>query len=456
LIPIAGIEEMREIDRSSRCSTEVLIERAGAAVARSVLRELGGAYGRRVIVVVGKGSNGEDGKVAAKRLKRRGVRVQLIDADETPKELPDVDLVIDAAYGTGLKRPYEAPSTNSTVLSVDIPSGVDGHTGCSIGRPFKAKKTLTFNALKPGHVFSDGACLSGEVEIADIGLDTSSLSCGLVTDADVSTWIPSRSNESHKWKSACWVIAGSEGMEGAAILTVSAAQRAGAGYIRFSSPEVEIPEVPLEAVSFPVQTDLSIDENEISRFKSFVIGPGLGRNPELLNGIKELVSKLKCPVVLDGDALYAFNKSDFPNKSQIILTPHEGEFEKIMGEKPALDRISAVRKCAEETGSIVLLKGPTTVVSDPEGNTRIINSGDQRLATAGSGDVLAGIIGAFLARGAGLLEAASSGAHIHGQLLNRLPSTGVVANDLVTCLIETLVDIGVDRELGVSDETDLG
>lgn len=456
LIPIADIEEMREIDRSSPFSTEVLIEKAGAAVARAALRELGGAYGRRVIVVIGKGSNGEDGRVAAKRLERRGVRVQLIDADETPKELPDVDLVIDAAYGTGLKRPYEAPITNSIVLSVDIPSGVDGSTGCSIGKPFKAKKTLTFNALKPGHIFSDGACLSGELEIADIGLDTSSLSCGLVTDADVSSWISSRLNESHKWKSACWVIAGSKGMEGAARLTVSAAQRAGAGYIRFSSPEVEISEVALEAVSFPVQTDLSIDENEIDRFKSFVIGPGLGRNPELLDGIKDLVKRLRCPVVLDGDALYAFNKDDFPKKTQIILTPHEGEFEKIMGEKPTLDRITSVKKCAEKTGSIVLLKGPTTVVSDPEGKTRIINSGDQRLATAGSGDVLAGIIGAFLARGSGLLEAAASGAHVHGQLLNRLPSTGVVANDLVSCLIKTLVDIGVDEDFGVSDETDLG
>ena len=127
-----------------------------------------------------------------------------------------------------------------------------------------------------------------------------------------------------------------------------------------------------------------------------------------------------------------------------------------MGEKPALDRISAVRKCAEVTRSVVLLKGPTTVVSDPEGKIRIINSGDQRLATAGSGDVLAGIIGAFLARGSGPLEAASSGAHVHGQLLNRLPSTGVIANDLVTCLVETLIDMGVDRELGVSDETHLG
>ena len=127
-----------------------------------------------------------------------------------------------------------------------------------------------------------------------------------------------------------------------------------------------------------------------------------------------------------------------------------------MGKKPTLDRVASVRKCAEETGCVVLLKGPTTVVSDPEGKTRIINSGDQRLATAGSGDVLTGIIGAFLARGAGLLEAASSGAYVHGQLLNRLPSTGVVANDLVTCLIETLVDIGVDRELGVYDETNLG
>ena len=106
------------------------------------------------------------------------MRVQLINADEAPKELPDVDLVVDAAYGTGLKRPYKSPKTNSTVLSVGIPSGVDGDTGSSIGRPFKAKKTLTFNALKPGHIFSDGAYLSGELEIVDIGLDTSSLSCG--------------------------------------------------------------------------------------------------------------------------------------------------------------------------------------------------------------------------------------------------------------------------------------
>ena len=207
MIPIADIDEIREIDRSSPYSTEVLIERAGAAVARSALRELGGAYGRRVIVVAGKGSNGEDGKVAARRLQRRGVRVNLINADETPENLPEVDLVIDAAYGTGLKRPYEAPETNSTVLSVDIPSGVDGDTGCALGKPFKAKKTLTFNALKPGHLLSEGACLSGELEIVDIGLETSSLSCGLVTSADVNEWIPSRPNESHKWKSACWVIA---------------------------------------------------------------------------------------------------------------------------------------------------------------------------------------------------------------------------------------------------------
>jgi len=456
LIPIADIDEIREIDRSSPYSTEVLIERAGAAVARSALRELGGAYGRRVIVVAGKGSNGEDGKVAARRLQRRGVRVNLINADETPENLPEVDLVIDAAYGTGLKRPYEAPETNSTVLSVDIPSGVDGDTGCALGKPFKAKKTLTFNALKPGHLLSEGACLSGELEIVDIGLETSSLSCGLVTSADVNEWIPSRPNESHKWKSACWVIAGSKGMEGAAILAVNAAQRAGAGYIRFSSPEVEISELPLEAVYFPLQTDFSIDENEVNRFRSFVIGPGLGRNQELLNGLKSLIKEVKCPVVLDGDALYAFKKDDFPKNGQLILTPHEGEFEKIMGERPSPDRITSVRKCAEETGAVVLLKGPTTVVCDPDGKTRVINSGDQRLATAGSGDVLAGIIGAFLARGADLLEAAAAGAYVHGQLLNRLSSTGVVATDLVSSLIQTLVDLGLDNDLGVADETDLG
>ena len=456
MIPIADIEEIREIDRSSQYSPEVLIERAGAAVARSALRELGGAYGRRVVVVAGKGSNGEDGRVAARRLQRRGVRVHLFDADESPEELPEVDLVIDAAYGTGLKRPYEAPKTNSTVLSVDLPSGVDGDTGKALGRPFEAKRTLTFNALKPGHLLSEGACLSGELEIVDIGLETSFLSCGLVTSADIQKWIPSRPQDSHKWKSACWVIAGSNGMEGAAVLAVTAAQRAGAGYVRFSSPEVEISELPLEAVSFPLQRSFSIDENEIKRFKSFVVGPGLGRNQEVLNGLKRLIGEIKCPVVLDGDALHAFTKNEFPKNRQIILTPHEGEFEKIMGELPSPDRINSVRECAEKTGAIVLLKGPTTVVSDPEGKTRVINSGDQRLATAGSGDVLAGIIGAFLARGACPLEAAASGAYVHGQILSRLNSTGVVATDLVSCLIQALVELGLDKDLGVTDETDLG
>ena len=127
-----------------------------------------------------------------------------------------------------------------------------------------------------------------------------------------------------------------------------------------------------------------------------------------------------------------------------------------MGELPSPDRINSVRECAEKTGAVVLLKGPTTVVSDPEGKTRVINSGDQRLATAGSGDVLAGIIGAFLARGACPLEAAASGAYVHGQILSRLNSTGVVATDLVSCLIQALVELGLDKDLGVTDETDLG
>jgi NAD(P)H-hydrate epimerase len=211
---------------------------------------LGGSYGRRVVVLAGKGNNGNDGRDAARRLRGRGVRTTIVDVAEAPAELPRADLVIDAAFGTGFRGSYDAPDPGGAdVLAVDIPSGVDGLTGEATERVMQADRTVTFAALKPGLVLGSGPLLAGAVEVADIGLDTSSARAHLVTDADVASWLPHRSRAAHKWQSAVCVIGGSPGLEGAASLTTRAALRTGAGYVRWSAPGgVPHQAKPLEAV----------------------------------------------------------------------------------------------------------------------------------------------------------------------------------------------------------------
>ncbi len=167
-------EQMGAIDAAAPEPVEVLIGRAGAAVARHAVAMLGGCYGRRVVVVAGKGNNGNDGRDAARRLELRGVRVRVIDAADAPARLPAADLVIDAAYGTGFHGSYEPPDPGGApVLAVDIPSGVDGLTGAVAGGAVRADRTVTFAALKPGLLFHPGRALAGEVVVADIGLDVS-------------------------------------------------------------------------------------------------------------------------------------------------------------------------------------------------------------------------------------------------------------------------------------------
>ena len=225
-------------------------------MARAALDLLGGSYGRRVVVLAGKGNNGNDGRAAARRLAAAGVRVVVIEATAAPCRLPPCDLVIDAAYGTGFRGTFTAPilpDPAPPVLAVDIPSGVSGLTGEAAGSPLAATRTVTFAALKPGLLLGDGPDLAGEVTVADIGLDTSSAVAHLVEAADVAGWLPSRPRSSHKWRAACWIIAGSPGMTGAAHLASRAAQRAGAGYVRLSSPGVDDdPMKPTEAVGHPL------------------------------------------------------------------------------------------------------------------------------------------------------------------------------------------------------------
>src|SRR5205823_3857377 len=181
VIPVVTPEEMKAIDAAAPEPVDVLVGRAGAAAARASLDILGGAYGRRVVVVAGKGNNGADGRDAARRLRRRGVRVHVVDAADALERVPPCDLVLDAAFGTGFRGEYRGPDpADAAVLAIDIPSGVDGLTGLACEGAVTADVTVTFAALKPGLLLGDGADRCGQVEVVDIGLDVSGARIELV------------------------------------------------------------------------------------------------------------------------------------------------------------------------------------------------------------------------------------------------------------------------------------
>jgi ADP-dependent NAD(P)H-hydrate dehydratase / NAD(P)H-hydrate epimerase len=437
-MPVVTPGEMGAIDAAAPEPVEVLIGRAGGAVAHTAVRLLGGTYGRRVVVLTGKGNNGNDGREAARRLRRKGVRVHLVDAADLPEALPACDLVIDAAYGTGFRGEWAAPVVSAPVLAVDIPSGVDGLTGAVPGGALAASRTLTFAALKPGLLLAPGGALAGEVEVADIGLDVSGARIHLVEADDVAAWLPRRPDDGHKWQAAVRVVAGSPGMTGAAHLSSAAAFRAGAGYVTLSSPGVDDdPTAPTEVVGRPLPSarwDQAVIE-EADRYGALAVGPGLGTGPDAAAAVRAVVANWPGALVVDGDGLTALGETvaDVTASRSVpaVLTPHEGEFARLAGGPPDIDRIAAVRSLASTTGAVVLLKGPATVVAAPDGTVLITTTGDARLATAGTGDVLTGVIAALLAGGVDPLEAAAAGAFIHGRAGAVGWRHGLVASDLL-------------------------
>jgi NAD(P)H-hydrate epimerase len=448
MIPVLTPAEMGAVDAAAPESVDVLVGRAGGAVAREALRMLGGAYGRRVVVVAGKGNNGADGRAAAVRLERRGVRVTVLDALDAPAQVPACDLVVDAAYGTGFRGEYDAPDPRGApVLAVDIPSGIDGVTGEAAGQVLQATRTVTFAALKPGLLFGAGRDLAGDVVVADIGLDVGEAAVGVVEAADVASWLPPRATDDHKWRAALLVVAGSRGMTGAAGLTARAAQRAGAGMVRVGSPGVDDdPRRPVEAVGLALPgAGWDADALDvIDRFSALVAGPGLGRADATLAAVRAVLAAADLPVVLDADGLIALRGALGPaarrRPADTVLTPHDGEYEQLLGGRPGPDRIDAARRLATATGSVVLLKGSTTVVAHPDGRARLAMTGSARLATAGTGDVLSGVIGALLARGVGALEAAAAGAWLHGRAAALGPTEGLVAGDLPDLLPQAIAE----------------
>ena len=448
MIPVLTPAEMAAVDAAAPEPVEELIERAGAALAWEALRMLGGGYGRRVVVLAGKGNNGADGRAAARRLSRRGVRIEVVDALAAPARLPEADLVVDAAFGTGFRGEYDAPDAGGArVLAVDIPSGVSGLTGEAAGRVLGAERTVTFAALKPGLVLEPGRRLAGAVALADIGLDVSAATAHVVEAPDVARLLPARAPDAHKWASAVMVVAGSPGMTGAAHLAAAAAQRAGAGMVRLATPGLaDDPHRPTEAVGLRLPDDgwAEAVSRELHRYRALVVGPGLGTSMATQGGVRLLLGSAPVAAVVDGDALTAVGSDLAVVRDRVaatVLTPHDGEYARLAGAPPGPDRLDAARSLAAEAGVVVLLKGPTTVVADPSGAVRIVTSGDERLATAGTGDVLSGTIGALLAQGVAPLDAAAAGAWLHGRAARLGPRHGLVASDLLHLLPLALAEV---------------
>lgn len=451
MIPIVTPNEMRAIDAAAPEPPEVLIGRAGAAVARAAVEMLGGSYGRRVAVIAGRGNNGNDGRVAAAILRRRGVYVVELDPNDPPWRLAPVDLVIDAAYGTGFHGTWTPPDVaGAPVLAVDIPSGVDALTGALEGAALGAQRTITFAALKPGLLFEPGARLAGQVSVADIGLAVGAPLAHLVEESDVRRWWPERAVDAHKWRAALRVIAGSQPMTGAARLVAGAAMRAGCGIVHLSVPGVVSPMMPTEVVqrALPATGWGRGALEGLERFGAVALGPGLGRGDDTAAQARAVIAATPLPMIIDGDGLFALGWSGEGAAATLrrrgaptVLTPHDGEYALLAGRKVGVDRLAAARELAAETGCVVLLKGPATVVAHPDGDVLVTNTGDERLATAGTGDVLTGIIGSLLARGVGAWHAAAAGAWIHGAAARRCAPHGMVAGDLIDALEAAVTDV---------------
>ena len=462
MIPVVTAEQMRAADAAALADVDdpwTFIRRAGHATAEVARTMMGGAYARRVVVIAGKGNNGNDGRVAATLLGEWGASVRVIDAAESHDVFIDhrtADLVIDAAYGIGFRGTWSPPIVfDVPVLAVDIPSGLDATTGAVNGGVLVADRTVTFAALKSGMVLGDGPSVCGEIDIVDVGIPLGpdvEIDAFVVERVDVCHWLPPRDRQAHKWSHPVRVVAGSPGMAGAASLVSAAAMRAGAGIVHLSTRGLLTgAQFPTEVVHHPLpESDwasfLAVDAR---RFGALVIGPGLGRGDDVALEMREVLAGVALPAVVDGDGIAG---SVDPRggygtladrTAPTVLTPHDGEFAAVGGDATRPDRLSATRELARNSGCTVLRKGPTTIVASEGHPTYLVVSGDERLATAGSGDVLAGIIGAFLARGVQAPEAAAAGAFVHGMAGSSLAPEGAIARDIVSMVSDVLSDIMV-------------
>lgn len=452
-----------------------LMERAGAAVAAVAARMA--PPGRTVLVLAGAGNNGGDGFVAARLLREAGFRVvtalhgdaariqgdaalALARLGETPTPAHDIapgrfGLIVDALFGAGLDRDVEGEAAaiveavnrvGAPVLAIDLPSGVAGDSGQILGTAIRATQTITFFRRKPGHLLYPGRQMCGPVEVAEIGIADDVLTrIGVDTFAnEPALWrtaLPRTRANTHKYdRGHALVVSGPMPKTGAARLAARSALRAGAGLVTVAAPaealRVHACHLTAEMLA-PCENALDLAEILADRrIASMTIGPGLGRGVWARRMVAAALLADR-PTVLDADALTVFaDKADElrgligRRSSPVVATPHEGEFSGLFPEiGRQRDKLATARSAARQMGAVFLRKGADTVIAHPDGRAAINANAPATLATAGSGDVLAGMIGGLLAQGMAAFEAAAAAVWLHGEAANEI-GPGLVADDL--------------------------
>jgi NAD(P)H-hydrate epimerase len=447
LEPLLTADETRRAEEAHQGSLEELMERAGTAVAEVVLRQFHGD----VTVVCGRGNNGGDGKVCARVLREAGRRVHVVDG---VGDLGAPDVLVDALLGIGLRdAPHEDAARmielmnacGRPIVAIDVPSGVNASTGEVPGAAVRATVTVTFGSVKVGLAVAPGRDRAGHVVLAPIGLRAREHEHALVPASSLYE-VPRKDRSSTKYTAgSVLVVGGSRGLTGAPMLTSLAAFRADAGYVAVAAPESTLPVLEsrlLEVVKRPLAEDgggrllpRSADGilEAAEKADAVAIGPGLGRTDGTVELVRILLERLDLPVVLDADALWELEP--FARSAPTVLTPHSGELARLLGataQDVDAHRLDSVRRAATRFGSVVLLKGADMLVAQPRGGVLVSLYGEPSLASAGTGDVLTGVVAAFLAKGLEPQLAAALAAVAHGVAAKLVPNqAGLVASDLL-------------------------
>ena len=501
---VASPEQMGGIDRSCIKNIGipgvVLMENAALKVVEELEKSIGQICGRRILIFAGKGNNGGDAFAAARHLFNRGalisvcltsgkdliagdakinldvlanmgIEVKELEKDqnmkETEAEAAAADAIMDGILGTGAKGEvagavkdavYIINRSGKFILSIDIPSGVDGSSGRILGSAVKAHKTVTFGLPKTGVVIHPGCGYAGKLVVADIGIpgaviEKAGIKVRLIDGKTVRDMLPERKQDSNKGDyGRVLIVSGSVGMTGAGCLAASAALRAGAGLVYLGVPASLVnvyDSLLMEAVTLPLE-----DKSRgflakeclpgiIERLKSSrvaLIGPGLSVSEEITEIIAGIIEEAEIPLILDADALNAVSGDISVLKklrTGAVITPHPGEMARLLGastEEVQRDRIGAAAEFASRWNVNVVLKGSRTVVAFPDGRIYINVTGNSGMATAGTGDVLAGIIAGLAGQGVNFGNAAVAGVYLHGlagdMLAEKKGEYGMIAGDL--------------------------
>jgi len=490
---------MAEADRltiAGGTAGRVLMQRAGIAIADAVARTT--PLGAAVVVLCGPGNNGGDGYVAARVLRDRGFRVAVaadgppdpragdaVEAAEDWGRAPvplarwdhgRVAVVVDALYGAGLSRPIDRLTAEVVeavnahpcrVITADIPSGVDGATGAVRGAAIRADETVTFFRRKPGHLLMPGRALCGTLRVADIGIDAAVLDRVRPTDFanEPTLWgdaFPIPRLDGHKYhRGHAVVVSGGMTRTGAARLAARGALRAGAGLVTLASPPESL------AVNAAQLTAIMLERMEGAaglagiladrRRNAVCLGPALGTGEATRALVAEALAS-GAATVIDADGLTAFSEAPdalfagiraWPERP-VVLTPHAGEFVRLFGTVEEGGRLAAARSAAQRSGAIIILKGPDTVVATPDGLASIAANAPPWLATAGSGDVLAGMVTGLLAQGMQAFAAASAAVWLHGET-GREAGVGLIAEDVPEALPRVLARLIVELSSPADD-----